>query len=371
MHVSRDAVPSKIRSGWLAADLENDERWIVHLTPEHRATMVDALQRASALSRELLDYRKEDFSFGDSLEPIRLALREAQHGLGVALVKGLPRANVSEADFRLLTWGIGLHLGVARPQDKATRYINEVRNVGVDYRSATGRGYSSNAELDFHVDGADVVLLSCYNQAPHGGDSMCSSSLAAYDQLRAERPDLAAVLHEVLPFSLQGEQAQGLPAFILMPVFGERDGQRFCMWVRNRVMFGEKLPGAPLLTEQQREAIDLLDEIVRRPAFMFSMRLEAGDLQILSNHTALHSRTEFQDAPESDRKRLLYRLWISTPDAPPLPAPWSAYYGAVEAGVVRGGALGQHYTDACRQFDEAQARAMGMRAPVQRTDSVS
>jgi hypothetical protein len=131
-------------------------------------------------------------------------------------------------------------------------------------------------------------------------------------------------------------------------------------------MFGEKLPGAPRLSDAQREAMDLLDEIVRRPEFMYSMWLEAGDLQILSNHTTLHSRTRFVDAPEPEKKRLLYRLWISTPDAPALPHGWSAYYGDTERGVVRGGAFGQHYTAECRRFDEAQAHAMGMRSPTQK-----
>jgi hypothetical protein len=353
-------------AAWHAADLENDKRWVVKLSADDRADMLAALREGSRPGKEILDYRMGDFPFGSSLDAVRRALHEAQHGLGVALLKGLPREGVTEDEFRLLTWALGLHLGVARPQDRATRYINQVRDVGVDYRSATGRGYSSNAELDFHVDGADVVLLSCYNQAPEGGDSMCSSSMAAYEQMKLERPDLLEALHETAPFSLQGEQAEGLPPFIHMPIFGERDGNVFCMWVRNRVMFGEKLPGAPKLTEVQREAMDLLDEIVRRPGFMYSMRLEAGDLQILSNHTALHSRTKFIDAPEPEKKRLLYRLWIATPDAPALPRGWSAYYGDTEAGVVRGGAFGQHYTAECRRFDEAQADAIGMLPPAQR-----
>jgi len=82
---------------------------------------------------------------------------------------------------------IGLHLGVARPQDKLSRYINMVKDVGTIYRSAGGSGYSSNAELDFHVDSGEVVLLSCYNQAPSGGDSLYASSVAAFRQLAAER----------------------------------------------------------------------------------------------------------------------------------------------------------------------------------------
>jgi hypothetical protein len=352
---------TKPSAAWLAADMQVDKSWIMQLDDADRADMMAALYKGHRLDKPLLDYRREDFPFSRSLAPVRRALDEAQHGRGAALIKGLPRANLNEEEFKILTWAVGLHLGVARPQDKATRYINEVRNTGGDYRSATGRGYSSNAELDFHVDGADVVMLSCYNQAPHGGDSMCCSSLAAYAQLCSERADLAAVLHEPMAFSLQGEQAVGQVPFILMPVFGERDGNVFCMWVRNRVMFGEKLPGAPQLTDLQREAMDLLDDIVRRPAFMFSMRLEPGDMQMLSNHLVLHSRTEFHDALEQEKKRLLYRLWLSTPDAPRLPKAWSAYYGTSESGTVRGGAFGQHYTDDCRQFDETQARAIGMR----------
>ena len=139
------------------------------------------------------------------------------------------------------------------------------------------------------------------------------------------------------------------------------DWQQKGVFFTTDIMFGEKLEGAPKLTDLQREAMDLLDAIVRRPEFMYSMRLEAGDMQILSNHTALHSRTEFQDAPEPGKKRLLYRLWLSTPDAPALPPAWSAYYGETEPGYVRGGAKGQHYTDVCRKFDKDQATAMGMR----------
>ena len=58
-----------------------------------------------------------------------------------------------------MNWAIGLHTGVARPQGKASQYISPVRDAGVDYRAASGRGYSSNAKLDFHVDGADLATL--------------------------------------------------------------------------------------------------------------------------------------------------------------------------------------------------------------------
>jgi hypothetical protein len=253
--IGRDA------AAWRATDLVRDTaRWTLRFDDAERADLPQVLRAAHRPGQPLLAYRRSDFPFGAAaLAKIRRAVDEAQHGLGVALVKGFPREGVTPEQFELLTWAVGLHFGVARPQDKMTRYINRVQNVGTVYRSPTGRGYSSNAELDFHVDGADIVLLSCYNQAPVGGDSMCASSTAAWRQLLTERPDLAEVLRELLPFSRQGEQAEGLSPFRLMPVYGDLGNDVFCMWVRNRVEQGEKLPGAPRITALQREAMDLLD----------------------------------------------------------------------------------------------------------------
>ena len=62
------------------------------------------------------------------------ALDETKRGRGVALVRGLPRENLDEKGFELLTWAIGLHAGVPRPQGKSTHYISAVRDAGMTYR---------------------------------------------------------------------------------------------------------------------------------------------------------------------------------------------------------------------------------------------
>ncbi|AEG93259.1 TauD/TfdA family dioxygenase [Ramlibacter tataouinensis] len=349
-------------AAWLAADLEGDTRWITQFDHAERAGMARVVKAAMVPGQSLLAYRRSDFPFSEAaLARIRRAFDEAQHGLGVALIKGLPREGLSPEEFELLTWGIGLHFGVARPQDKQSRYMNKVMDVGTVYRSAGGRGYSSNAELDFHVDGSDVVLLSCYNQAPVGGDSMCSSAVTAFRILREERPDLAAVLQEPFRFSRQGEQGEGKPPVHVNPVYAEHDGGLFCFWNRNRVVNATKLPDAPPLNARQQEAIDLLDAILRRPQVMYLMRLEPGDLQILSNYTALHSRTQFQDDEHPAKKRMLFRLWLAMPDAPALPDPWAGFFGSTSAGTVRGGVHGFQYDDSCIAFDARQAGELGMR----------
>lgn len=323
--------------------------------------MQRVVQAGYVSGKPLLDYTSADFPFSPAtIDRVRRTVREAQHGRGVALLKGLPREGLSPEQFEVLTWAIGLHTGVARPQDKQSRYMNKVMDVGTVYRSAGGRGYSSNAELDFHVDGSDIVLLSCYNQAPLGGDSMCSSAVTALGQMRLERPDLASELFEAFYYSRQSEQAEGQSPFMVLPVYGEHGGNVFCFWNRNRIEQGQKLAGVPKLTDKQREATELLEEILRRADVMYYMRLEPGDLQILSNHTALHSRTEFQDGPDPALKRTLYRLWISTPDGPELPPMWADFYGATAAGMVRGGIHGLAYDDRCIAFDRRQALDRGM-----------
>lgn len=348
---------------WTVADVELEDRWRFELTDAVSKQMLDAVRRGRVEGRSLLDYRREDFDLKPCLAPLDRAFREVRDGRGMALVKNLPRDGVSAQEFELMTWAIGLHYGVARPQDRTSRYINMVKDVGGVYRSPTGRGYSSNAELDFHVDGSDVVLLSCYNQAPVGGMSMCTSSIKAYEVLRSERPDLAAALHTPYPFSRNGEHHPDEPAWFLAPLAGVQDGRLFCAWNRNRLKNALKMEGVPPLTPIQREAVEYLEGVVRRPDLMYCMHLEPGDLQLLSNQTALHSRTSFEDHEDESRKRTLYRLWLATPDSRRLPPGWENYYGTREAGAVRGGTKGHFYDDACRQFDKRQAAAMGMQDP--------
>ena len=97
-----------------------------------------------------------------------------------------------------------------------------------------------------------------------------------------------------------------------------------------------------------------------RADLMYCMHLEPGDLQLLSNQTALHSRTRFEDHVDEGMKRTLDRIWLATPDSHRLPTGWEGYYGTREAGRVRGGSKVHHYDAACVRFDAEQARVMGM-----------
>ena len=354
----------RIPQAWNAAQLEADRaRWTFALDDRARRDLAAALKKARDPEKTLFDYRREDFDLGAAWPAIAAAFEETKRGRGVALVKGLPRDGIDEKGFELLTWGLGLHAGVGRPQGKASHYISAVRDAGTAYRTGTGRGYSSNAELDFHTDSTDIVALSCYNKAKTGGMSITTSSPAAYVRMKAEFPALAEWLHRPVHFSRQGEQAPDEAPSYPHPIFDERGGKLFSKWNWNRVTSAQKLDGVPKIPPQHQEALDTFDQVVRRPELAHTMWLEPGDLQIINSHVTLHSRTDFTDHDDPDRKRLLFRLWLAPPDGDHLPESWRVLYRAVEPGTVRGGITGQAHDARCKAFELRQAQALGMKLP--------
>ena len=341
--------------------MHEDRSWVFQLDDDARADLVAAVSAVYQPERPLLDYRREETDLGRAWPVIEAAFNEAYHGRGLALVKGLPRAELDEPRFELLSWLIGLTAGVARPQGKASQYLSAVRDAGTDYRASTGRGFSSSAALDFHVDGADMTTLACYNTAVSGGQSMVTSAGAAWNRLVATRPALAEQLREPYWFSRQGEQAPDETPAYPQPIADFADGRLFMKWNRNRIQSAQRLDDVPRLPEAQREAMEALDAIVCDPEFMFTMYLEPGDLQVMNNLDMLHSRTAFVDHEEPHARRLLHRLWLVPPGCVRMPASWLRFYRSVTPGTVRGGIRGHEFGAACQAFDQRQASALGMK----------
>lgn len=345
---------------WTVERMQNDRRWIFPVAEDHARQLADTVKRNYDPERPLFDYAPEGFDLGSGFDTIEAAAKEAYFGCGVTLIKGLPRAVLTGPEYQLLTWAIGLRLGVPRPQGRMTQYISEVRAAGGSYRHAGGRGYNTNAKLDFHADGCDIVALACFNAAKAGGMSIVSSSVTAWQILMAERPDLAEVARSDFHFSRNQEEALDEGATYAQPLFDFEDGRIFAKWNRNRVNTAQDLDGVPPLSDAQIECTDLLDEILRRPNVMFSMWLEPGDLQFMNNHVMLHSRTEFEDYKDEDKKRLLYRLWLAPPFSVTLPDTWGDFFRTTQPGVVRGGIRGHHHDETCQAFEREQAERLGM-----------
>ena len=348
-------------SAWEIEDLKSTDDWCFEIDESDGILLRDSIKSLFEQDRDLFSYSPNEFNFGSSWEHIEKAVAEAHHGKGISIVRGLPREDLSQDEFRLLSWAIGLKAGVARPQGLASQYISAVQDAGTDYRAANGRGYSSNAELDFHVDVADLTILTCYNKAKSGGQSIISSGVTAHNYLTKERPDLAEIAYQHFYFSRQEEQAPDEKPVYSLPLFEVESGNLFCNWNRNRVQSAQNIEGVPELSKLQKETMDFLDEILTRPELMYTMYLEPGDMQIINNYRMFHSRTGYLDYENDLKKRCLYRLWLSPPDSIKLPESWKDFYRSVEPSMVRGGIIGQSYDETCIDFDKTHSKFLNMK----------
>jgi len=343
--------------GWTPEDLRRDADWARRLDAAEIAAFERGLAHARASGKGFWDLAPDDFPFGEAaLERLARALAETQQGRGFQMLRGLPVDRWSVEDARLFFWGLGLHLGVPRPQGRASQYMSDVRDAGGTYRSVQGRGYNTKSALDFHADGSDLVGLMCLRTGVSGGESLIASSITAHNTMLAERPDLLARLYEPVPFSRQGEQAPEEPAWYMAAIIGVRDGRFACRHIRNHVKSAQlSFPEAPRLTPEQIEAMDLFDAILVRPEVCFRLDFEPGDVQFINNHVMLHSRTDYVDHDAPERKRHLLRLWLSLPSAPALPESWRLAYKDVEARAVRGGFRGLGITPQIESFEARMA----------------
>ena len=354
--------PIKTKPVWTAAELSADGSWLYELSSAEIEDFSAALRYARTRGKSMFALSRSDFPFGAAAQRALSAVTQGtQEGFGLKQLRGFPVSQYSDDDMRLLWWGIGLHLGVPRPQGKDSQFISDVANVFGEFRSGTGRGYHTKSTLDFHSDSCDVVGLLCLRAAKSGGTSLISSSVAAHNAMLGERPDLVEVLYAPFVFSRQGEQAPEEAPYYESPVFSVRDGRFACRHLLSHIRGAQQnFPELARLTPIQLEALAYFDRTLGREDLCFHTYLQPGDMQFVNNYVVLHSRTEFEDFPEPARKRHLLRLWLALPTAQALATSWAAGYKDTEARSVRGGFRGVRITDEVMNFEHRLAQEHGM-----------
>lgn len=347
---------------WTADEARQDTSWVQHLSQAEARGFQSALDHLKTVDKPLLALQQADFPLNEvSRGALARAIGTTQGRWGMCLVKGFPVDDWSEAETKLAYWGMSLYMGVGRTQNRASQVMNDVRNEGGDYKVKGGRGYNTNAGLDFHQDSCDVVGLLCRRTAKAGGTSKVISSIRLRDEVQRLRPDLMPVLQQPFIHSYQGTQDPSQPPYYSCPIFGD-DPRHFAARTnrKNTVAAQRDFDDVPRLTAPQTEALDLLDELMPSPLLCFTMELERGDLQLLNNYVTLHSRTPFEDFDDADQKRHLLRLWLSIPSSQPLPPAWEEYFGDVRAGAVRGGVRGSSITPEFIAYEQRQAATLSM-----------
>jgi hypothetical protein len=329
------AQPIRGRCAWRGADLAASTDWIETLSPDEIREVEEAMRSVKRRAIPLTAVRRRDFPLPALARRLARIAQELEEGRGLVLLRGLPVSNYPEEETRFIVWGIGAHLGIPVSQSKNGELLGEVRDLGVRLGTATARGYRSNENLRYHTDRSDLVLLLCVRKAESGGLSRVASSVAIHDEMMRRRPDLLKVLYADYYHSRQGEEAPGEGPWFAKPIFGFCDGRFSSQYSRSFVESAQRFPEVPRLSSAQLEAIDLLAALADE--FRIEMEMEPGDIQILNNHVTYHARTGYQDYADPSRQRLLYRLWLSTPNNRRLPPGFAVIWEHTAPGAIRGG----------------------------------
>ncbi len=312
--------PIESRANWTGAQLYARKDWIHQLIPDEIEEIDSALRVVKSSGRELFDISSADFQLPRLSARLAEVRDELEQGRGFHLLRGLPIARYSLPEARMIFWGLAQHLGRPEPQDGAGNLMHDVCDTGQSVKHTPNvRGFQTNNELQFHNDGGDAFMLLCLQTAKSGGTSKLASVAALFNRVLELRPDLAEVLQQPFHFDTRQQQASGLPMVQIVPILLWHGSRMHVIYKRGYIKTAQRFEQVPRLSALQSEALDLVDRICSDPAFCLSFEMQPGDIQFGSNHSVLHSRTEYVDHDEIAKQRHLLRIWLTLPNGRSLP----------------------------------------------------
>jgi hypothetical protein len=301
---------------WVGPQIQSDDRWLYQLNEDEIAEIDSALQTVKKAGLEI-PFSADAFPIPNFKARLDELISRVTDGLGVILIRGMPRERYTNDDCGLIYWGLGVHMGRPVSQNSRGHLLGNVTDEGKTLADPNARGYQTKNRLDFHCDQLPVDLLGlfCLRTAKIGGTSYLVSAPAVHNVILEERPDLLDVLYAPFHVDWRGDHPEGGQPWYDVPMLTARDG-RIAARVTNRSFmesvsrYGDELS----LTEAQREALDVFQEISNREELRLKMDFQEGDMQFVNNHSILHARQAYEDHDEPDRKRRLLRMWIGMTD---------------------------------------------------------
>lgn len=322
---------------WYGPDLEQCDDWVYRLSAEDVQEIDAALAAFEALGAPIMAVNSQNFR----LPRLQARLQELEqhlfHGRGFQVLRGLPVEKYSKQQASIIFLGLGSYLGLPVSQNGKGHVLGHVKNLGLDFNDPETRGYQNNSQLAFHTDFSDVVGLLCLQTPQSGGESSLASSTTVWNEMVRRSPELARVLTEAVHYTRWGELLPGEQRYNSVPVFTPLNGRVICFFnARRTIMKAQAFAEVPRVTEQQLQALDLIESIVHDRRIHMNMVLERGDMQFVCNHFILHTRTSYEDWPELERRRHLLRLWLACENGPQLPDYMNEFQGRTANGRPAG-----------------------------------
>jgi Taurine catabolism dioxygenase TauD, TfdA family len=298
-------------AAWIGRDLPPLEAMAYVLNDPEIAEIDQAIATAKASGKASRDLFAADFplpTLGHRINEWRETLGK---GVGFQVVRGAPVERWSREEAELFFWCLGLHLGWPGGQNPQGDLLGHVTDTAASKKDPMVRLYQTSANIDYHCDAADVVGLLCLKKAKSGGQSRIVSSVTVFNELVKRRPDLVSRLFE--PFQLdsrnetKGNAPGSIPITPCCYAHGKLRTFYHADYFRSAVRHADVAP----FTEDEQALLDTYEAITAEPGIYLDMDLQPGDIQLLSNHTNLHARTDYEDHDDPAERRHLLRLWLS------------------------------------------------------------
>jgi hypothetical protein len=325
-------------AAWSAADLEADKGWIHSLSATHIAELDSLVQKIEPTIESVLDIDPADIvlpTLGPRLENVA---DDIINGRGLALIRGVPIERYTRLQAGIAFWCIGSFVGTPVSQNAKGHLLGHVADLGgTSLKNPKNRGYQTHDSLPYHCDSCDVVALMCLHPSKSGGESTVTSSLNIYNEMLKRRPELAAALAEPIYRDRRNEIPDGKDPWFQMPVFNFFEEYLTVSWSGGYIRSAQRFEELPRHSQELVDGIEMFSDLARDLAY--GMDFQQGDIQFLHNHVTVHSRTEYEDFPEPERKRHLLRLWQATPGGRPLPPAYHNRYGHLKPGERPAGGI--------------------------------
>lgn len=308
--VSQTSADSRV---WSAKTVDEAKRWYIPL-PNKLLTDLRAVVASAPPNKPITEIFLSGQQRAAWSEAVKPALRDLEDGRGFVIFDRLPLDQLLQREAVALYWLVGQLLGKPFAQNVQGTLLYDVRDTGQDV--ATGARFSvTSYESSFHTDNSfgdeilDYVGLLCLKTAKSGGISQNVSGFAAIETLRQEHPEVLEALLQPMHVDRRGGVREGESPTVLRPIATWDGSELILRYLRYWIEAGHEKVGQPL-TADQRRALDVLDEVLKRPALRVEFSLEPGQMYFINNRWILHNRTAFDDYPELEQRRHLVRLWL-------------------------------------------------------------
>jgi Taurine catabolism dioxygenase TauD, TfdA family len=238
------------------------------------------------------------------------------NGVGFVLLDRIPIEEMTEDEAKAVYWVLSKLFGRPVAQKWNGAMMMDVRDTGKKPTPGSGvRLSQTNVDLAYHSDNAhndapaEYVGLLALRGAKEGGLSRIMSFYTVHNYLRKNHPEKLKRLYKPFFWDRMREHRPEDSELYNAPIFSF-DGS-----VLNARLGVHQIRNAYALVDggmdkETEEALAALDEAFSQEKDAVMMMMQPGQIQFLNNKTIGHSRTEFDDYDEPERKRLLVRMWL-------------------------------------------------------------